>query len=470
MARAWSNSGLDLLLDLDGGKGHRRELEGALRAAIREGRLRPGTRLPPSRALARDMGVGRGMVVEAYSQLVAEGYLGSRTGSGTVVVWAPGSNPSLEPLRETDEGPPIKFDWRPGSPDLSSFPRREWLRSVRRVLSTVSSSALDYGDPRGSEALRVSLASYLSRARGVRADPQCIVLCSGYSQALDLIGRTLRDQGARRVAVEDPGLLWHRAILQHAGLETHAVAIDADGIPVSQLTPEDAAVVVTPAHQYPMGVVLAPSRRSSLIDWATGNDTLIIEDDYDGEFRYDRDPVGALQELDPSRVAYVGTTSKTLAPALRLSWIVAPQRLLRRLVTAKVLADRQGAILDQMVLNDLLVTSVFDRHVRRMRAQYRQRRDQLIDGVTSRIPGVHVEGIAAGLHVVLRLPHGAPSEAAIIAAAFARGIAVQGMGFYSQGAATAEQALVLGYGRPRGHTYSSALDELIRLLSDLLVS
>jgi GntR family transcriptional regulator / MocR family aminotransferase len=470
MPRAWTNSGPDLLLEIGVGSRRRVDLEAALRAAIRDGRLLPGTRLPASRTLARDLDFARGTVVEAYSQLVAEGYLASRTGSGTTVVWASAADTAPAHIPPADEEPTVIHDSRPGAPDLSSFPRREWLRGLRRVLATAPTSVLDYGDPRGSEELRRSLASYLARVRGVRADPNCIFICAGYCQALDLLGRALTVRGTRQIAVEDPGLLWYRAVLQQSGLRMHVVTVDEDGLPVSALGDDDDAVVVTPAHQYPMGVVLAPARRSALIDWAAKRDAIIVEDDYDGEFRYDRVPVGALQGLDPTRVAYVGTASKTLAPALRLAWIVAPPTLVSLLMPMKALADRHTATLDQLVLNDMLVTGVFDRHVRRMRVQYRERRDRLIEGVTQAIPGVRVEGVAAGLHVVLRLPPYSPSEEQITAAASRRNIAVWGMGIFSQGDRELPPALVLGYARPRGNTFSAALQELIELLAEQIAS
>jgi len=468
MAKGWTNSGLDLLLDLRGGAGRRVDVEAALRAAVRAGSVLPGSRLPSTRTLARDLGVARGTIVEAYAQLVAEGYLESRVGSGTMVVWSSVANHPSEPLPKPDVGTPITFDWTPGSPDVSSFPRREWLHSLRRVLSVMPSSALDYGDARGCEELRVSLASYLSRARGVRADPERVVICSGYCQALGLIGQTLRARGSAGVVVENPGLLWHRSVLHHAGLETRAIDVDQFGLPVSQLTAKDSAVLVTPSHQYPTGVVLAPSRRSSLIDWANAADAVVIEDDYDGEFRYDREPVRALQELDPNRVVYVGTTSKTLAPGLRLAWIVAPTRLLKGIIAAKALADQQGSTIDQLVLSDLILAGAFDKHVRRMRAHYRARRDQLVEGVKAAIPGMQVEGIAGGLHVVLRLPSSGPSEADIVAAGSERGLALTGMAFFSGDMSSRLDALVVGYARPPRHTYARALGELLRLLSDLL--
>jgi GntR family transcriptional regulator/MocR family aminotransferase len=465
-----ASSGLDLFLEFEPGPARESRLESALRAGIRTGRIGPGTKLPATRVLARDLGVGRGTVVEAYSQLVAEGYLSSRVGSGTVVVWGPDPGGHAPVPAATPPSRPLLFDWRPGSPDLSNFPRRQWLRSMRRVISTLPSEDFDYGDPRGTESLRIALAEYLSRARGVRADPRCIVICSGYSQALHILGQSLVDRGAKQIAVEDPGLLWHRTILQSLGLATRAIPVDAGGLPVAELTSADAAVVITPAHQYPMGMALAPARRSAIVDWAQQTNGIVIEDDYDGEFRYDRDPIGVLQQLDVGRIVYVGTASKTLAPALRLAWMVVPPQLLDSVVAIKTLADRQTASIDQLVLRDLLQSGEFDRHVRRMRAHYCQRRNRLIEALELRVPTVRVEGIAAGLHVVIRLPDKGPSENEVVRTAQDRGLALIGVSAFSEQWSEQYHGLVIGYARPRSHTYGTGLDALVGLLADLVTT
>jgi GntR family transcriptional regulator / MocR family aminotransferase len=354
------------------GLGRRAALERGLRQAIRSGRLQPGTRLPSSRTLAHDVGLARGTVSEAYRQLVAEGYVVARQGAGTTVAHA--LSVPVFPLVPAPRVRQVRWDLRPGQPDLSSFPRDLWLAATRRVLRTAGSDRFGYADPRGRPELRRALADYLGRARGVLTSPDLIVVCSGYVQGLALLCQALRGRGAASVAHEDPCLPDYPATMTGAGLQPGGVAVDAGGLQVDRLAELGAdAVVVTPAHQFPLGPTLAAARRAELVRWARVADALVIEDDYDGEFRYDRQPVGAVQGLDPERVAYAGTASKTLAPALRLAWLALPPWLLEPVVEAKRLADRHSAVLDQLVLADLIVSGAFDRHVRRCRLRYRRR-------------------------------------------------------------------------------------------------
>ena len=312
-------------------------------------------------------------------------------------------------------------------PDLSSFPVRDWLWALREAARTAPTDAFDYGDPRGSAALREVLAAYLRRVRGAAADPERLVVCAGFAQGLNLILRALARHGVRRVAVEDPGVLDHAAIAAGAGLQAVPVHVDQDGVDVAALAASDArAVILTPAHQSPTGVVLAAQRRQALVAWANERDATIIEDDYDAEFRYDREPVGALQGLAPDRVALLGTVSKSLAPAMRLGWIACPAALAEAIAQEKDLDDRGSPALDQLALATLIRSGRYDRHLRRMRTSYARRRQTLVDALTEHAPPVELGGLAAGFHAVAHLP-GSLSEPEVVAAARARSIGLYGM-------------------------------------------
>ncbi|MEU0175806.1 PLP-dependent aminotransferase family protein [Streptomyces massasporeus] len=460
MAESWATLGIDLLVEPTG-PGLRRGLTDALREAVRSGRLAPGTRLPSSRALAADLGIARNTVADAYADLVAEGWLTARQGSGTRVVErevVPPSGTAPHPRALTRPA----YDLRPGSPDLASFPRAEWLKAARRGLTAAPYQALDYGDPRGRPELRAALAGYLSRARGVRADPERIVVCAGFAHGLKLLGTVLRARGARTVAVESYGLDVHRRILTASGLHTTPLPFDRLGTDPGGLADAE-AVLLTPAHQFPMGVPLHRDRRTAVADWARRTGGLVLEDDYDGEFRYDRQPVGALQGLDPDRVVYLGTASKSLAPGLRLAWMVLPPGLAEEAAAAKGGVDPCG-VLDQLTLAEFLTSGAYDRHVRATRLRYRRRRDALVAAVAARAPEARVTGIAAGLHVLLRLPPG--TEQSVVQAAHWRGLALHGLARYTHPDAPAEpvDALVVGYGTPPDHAWSGALDALCAVL------
>ncbi|GAA2585527.1 MULTISPECIES: MocR-like pyridoxine biosynthesis transcription factor PdxR [Streptomyces] len=460
MAEQWATLGIDLHLEPTG-PGLRRGLTDALREAVRSGRLAPGTRLPSSRALAADLGIARNTVADAYADLVAEGWLTARQGSGTRVAARTVVPPAGTAPHPRARARPA-YDLRPGSPDLASFPRAEWLKAARRALTAAPHDALDYGDPRGSPELRAALAGYLSRARGVRADPERIVVCAGFADGLKLLGTALLARGARAAAVESYGLDVHWRLLAASGLHTTPLPFDRLGTDPGELSGAD-AVLLTPAHQFPMGVPLHRDRRAAVVDWARRTGGLVLEDDYDGEFRYDRQPVGALQGLDPDRVIYLGTASKSLAPGLRLAWMVLPPGLAEEVTAAKGGVDTCG-VLDQLTLAEFLASGAYDRHVRATRLRYRRRRDALVAAVTARAPGARVTGIAAGLHVLLRLPPG--TEQSVVQAAHWQDLAVHGLARYQHPAALAEpvDALVVGYGTPPDHAWSGALDALCAVL------
>nr|WSZ15080.1 PLP-dependent aminotransferase family protein [Streptomyces canus] len=462
MAKPWATFGVDLHLEPTGG-GVRRGLTDALREAVRTGRLAPGTRLPSSRALAADLGIARNTVADAYADLVAEGWLTARQGSGTRVAERTVVPPTGAPPRPRGPGHPT-HNLVPGTPDLASFPRAQWLKAARRALATAPYQALDYGDPRGRIELRTALAGYLARARGVRADPEHILVCAGFSHGLRLLGAVLRARGARTVAVESYGLDVHWNLLAAAGLRTVPLPFDERGTDPGELTDQD-AVLLTPAHQFPMGGTLHRDRRAAVVEWARRTGGLVVEDDYDGEFRYDRQPVGALQGLDPDHVVHAGTASKSLAPGLRLGWLVLPPGLMEEVLAAKGGIDSCGS-LDQLTLAEFLVSGAYDRHVRAARLRYRRRRDALVAELARRAPKVHATGIAAGLHVVLRLPPG--TEQSALRAAAWQGLAVHGLHRYRHPEAGVERrdALVVGYGTPPDHAWSGALEALCAVLPE----
>jgi GntR family transcriptional regulator/MocR family aminotransferase len=330
-------------------------------------------------------------------------------------------------------------------PDVSTFPRTAWLRSLRTALASVTDADLGYGDPRGVDALRSALADYLGRVRGVVADPEHIIITNGYTQGLGLVCHALASAGAGRIALEDPSNLDDGLVAAHAGLEPVPIGVDEAGTRVDELEQADAdAVVLTPAHQHPTGVVLTGERRTAVLAWLRDRDAIAIEDDYDAEYRYDRAAVGALQGLDPDRVVYAGSVSKTLAPALRIGWLVVPPSLLQAVTHEKLLADRGTARIEQHAFADFLTRGELDRHLRRMRARYRGRRDALVRAVTEALPECSVRGVAAGLHVTVQLPDG-DDEQTICEEARHRRIELETMRDFRPDASGRPPALVLGY-------------------------
>jgi GntR family transcriptional regulator / MocR family aminotransferase len=486
MRNSWATSGLDLHLDRTGPR-VRAGLENTLRDAVRTGRLAPGLLLPSSRVLAADLGIARNTVADAYGQLVAEGWLTAERGSGTRVAdRAPAVRAATAAPVQPASRP--RYDLRPGSPDTSAFPRQAWLAAARRALIAAPAEALGYTDPRGRLELRQALAGYLARARGVQVTPDRIIVCSGFTQGLGLLCQTLRRRGATTLAVEACGLAAHRDVAAASGLAITTLPVDGHGAVVSQLgnaaasglaittLPVDGhgavasqpgnagAVLLTPAHQFPLGAALAPQRRSHVIDWAAASHGLVIEDDYDGEFRYDRQPVGALQALAPEHVVYGGTASKSLAPGLRLGWLVVPAELLDDLTAVKALTDRSTSSIEQLTLAEFISSGGYDRQVRRSRLAYRQRRDRLVAALRQHTPAAEISGITAGLHLLLKLPAG-QTEEDIIARAAARGLALEGLGPYNATPDPHPPSLVIGYGTPPEHAFTGAIARLTAVLA-----
>ncbi|WP_421106186.1 PLP-dependent aminotransferase family protein [Streptomyces sp. NEAU-S77] len=453
-----------------------------LRRAIADGRLPVGSRLPATRVLAAELHVSRGVVTEAYRRLTEDGHVAGRGRGGTVVVAAPVT--ARAPVRKPAPAPatapggpfatepgadvfdvlraaPARIDLSPGVPDLTAFPRAAWLRAERTVLAALTASDFGYGDPRGTPALRLAIAHWLARNRGIRAEPDEIVVVAGTTQALALLGRVLGDDGIRQIAVEDPGSLGVRQHLRHTRLDTPPVPVDEDGIRVDALRALGApAVLVTPAHQFPTGVVLGGHRRRELTRWADAGG-LIVEDDYDAEHRYDRPPVPALRSMLPERVAYVGSVSKLLAPALRTGWMIPPPPYRDAIVEAKRYADLGNAALPQLVLAHLLESGAMERQLRLLRTRHRRRRDAMIDAIGARLPGAVVHGAAAGLHLMVTFDAGF-ADTDLAAAALVRGVKAQPLSWHSR--RPHRPGLVLGYAART----ATEIAEGVALLGDAL--
>ncbi|MFI6980369.1 PLP-dependent aminotransferase family protein [Embleya sp. NPDC050154] len=459
-------SGRDLHLELSGTGSRRAVLIGAIRTAIRTGRLAPDTPLPPYRSLAADLGIARNTVADAYAELVAEGWLTARQGSGTRV--ARRVEPLAAPRRRARTELPARsagstHNLRQGQPDAASFPRTAWVASARRALNAAPNEAFGPGDPQGRPELRAALTDYLARVRGVRTHPDRIVICSGFAHALRLLfAGVLRGPAA----VESYGLAFHRSILDAASIRTLPLDIDEQGADTDALAARANArvAVLTPAHQFPTGGPLSPERRVAVLDWARARGGIVLEDDYDGEFRYDRRPVGAVQGMDPDRVVYVGSVSKSLSPAIRLGWMVLPEHLVDDVLAVKGLREAWAGVTDQLTLADFIEGGHYDRHIRRMRRRYRARRDHLLAALAEHAPHVTATGIAAGLHAVLRLPPG--TESAAVKAATWQGLALDGLAAFRHPDATgsAPDGLVVGYATPPDHAYPAAVEALCRSL------
>ncbi|WP_374936755.1 PLP-dependent aminotransferase family protein [Streptomyces sp. Ru71] len=520
-------------------------LAGRLRRAIADGRLTVGSRLPPTRVLAAELRVSRGVVTEAYRRLAEDGHVEGRRRGGTVVVAVPvvpgdgageagrgmprgdspgadavdagravaagafpgpatadrvngaGHSVAADPFPDADNpvgpglfagpggvrtaaetlftgepGPgvfdalraaPARFDFTPGRPDLAAFPRAAYLRAERAVLGELSADGLGYGDPRGAPALRRAVADWLARNRGVRVEPREVLIVSGTAQALTLLHTVLRADGIDAVALEDPGSLGSRQHLRNGGLATPPVPVDDDGIRVDALRATGArAVLLTPAHQFPTGVVTSGERRRALLRWAQDGG-LILEDDYDAEHRYDRPPVPALRGLLADRVCYLGSVSKLLAPALRIGWLVPPPRHRDALIDAKRFADLGNAVLPQLVLARLMDSGGLERHLRLLRGRHRRRRDAMIDALAAHLPGAVVRGAAAGLHLTVTYAGDVP-DTDLAAAALAHGVKCQPLSWHRL--LPGRPGLVLGYAA----TPAGAIADGVALLGKALRS
>lgn len=460
-----NSGGRDLHLELrtviePGSRTAREQLITALRDGIRSGRLATDTVLPPSRLLAADLGLARNTVAEAYAELIAEGWLASRQGAGTWVARTATARPAPRPRRIRSVP---KHNLMPGSPDVSEFPRAAWLASARRALSNAPVSALRMGDPRGHLELRSALAEYLGRARGVRTTPESILVCAGVRDGIEALGRVFRD--SRPIAVEAYGLFIFREVLAAVDVPTVPVRLDDKGAVVSDLDGLDtSAVLLTPAHNSPFGMALHPERRTAVVEWARRTGGYVLDDDYDGEFRYDRQPVGALQSLDPERVAYLGSVSKSLAQTLRVGWMVLPEALIDPAIDAAGGQQYHVDAITALTLADFISTGGYDRHIRRMRNRYRRRRDTLVTALDGFDVGIR--GLAAGVNMLLTLPDGAEPE--VLRRAGEAGIALNGLSIMRHPLAGPEipdpDGVIIGFGGPAEHAFSPAVEALCGVL------
>lgn len=460
-----SSAGAELLVHLDRSSSESlsRQIQQALRRAIQHGALRAGTRLPSTRVLAADLAISRPVVVDAYDQLAAEGYLHTRPGARPVVAEVarpPEATTKKPPARETR----ILHDLRPAMPSLSMFPRRTWLRMLRQAMSEMPASAFGYDGRHGTHELRHALADYLGRVRGVTTEPQRIIVTSGFAEARALACAAFVSLGVRRLGVEDPSYSNWESV-DRSGLVRVPVAVDTDGMAVGTLDARKVhAVMVTPAHQFPIGVVLGKARRRQLVEWLEARDALAFEDDYDAEFRYDQQPIGALQGLAPERVLYAGTVSKTLAPALRLGWLVVPGRIVDAVKAEQQRWNEGCPRIDQNALAAFIASGEYDRHLRLMRRVYRTRRDALMEAIGEFLPQTQPRGIAAGLHVTLCLPE-TVDEVAVCEAVARRGVAIEPIGKYRL-SGKGPPTLLLGY----GSASERSLREAVRIIATAMGS
>jgi GntR family transcriptional regulator/MocR family aminotransferase len=436
------------------------QLESLVRERIRSGRLSAGTRLPSTRALAVELGVSRGVVSEAYGQLAAEGYLTTKQGAAVRVARAVGAAAPPAPARSLL--PSFPYHFHSGLPDLAGFPRDRWLRSLRAAWRESPLDAVGYVDPRGVPELREALAGYLGRVRGAVVDPEHMLICTGFMQGFSLLCRWLAQQGVERIALEDPGWHVHRLAVEQAGLQAVPIPVDEEGLRVDALVDSGAsAVLVTAAHQFPTGVVLSRERRAALIEWAEDGERLVVEDDFDGEFRYDRIAVGALQGLAPERVVYIGSASKRLVPGMRLGWMLLPSWLAWGLITAKAIEDGGSEVSSQLALCDFIERGELDRHVRRMRLRYQQRREVLLEALARWLPQGDVRaGAGAGLYELVMLPEGV-DEPALLAACTERGVGLEGLSWH-RFAPGGAPGVLLGY----GNLSEPAIEQGVRLLGE----
>lgn len=464
---SWANSGTrDLHLDLrealtPGARGTKDALIAALRDSVRSGRLANGTVLPPSRTLAADLGLARNTIADAYAELVAEGWLASRQGAGTWVAGTSSAPRAALPSRPYGARVVAVHNLMPGSPDVAEFPRAQWATCMRKALMNAPTEALRVGDPRGRPELRSALAEYLARARGVRVSPDSVVICAGVRQAVQLLVRTIGDP----VAVEAYGLFLFRDAIDECGASTVPIGIDEKGAIVEELDGLSVgSVLLTPAHHNPLGMSLHPSRRTAVVEWAQRTGGFVLDDDYDGEFRYDRQPVGALQALRPDRVAYLGSTSKSLSQVLRLGWMVLPERLVDPVIATAGGHPFYVDAISQLTLAEFIASGFYDRHIRRMRMRYRRRRDALVSALAPFEVGV--SGLAAGVNALVTLPDGAEPE--VLRRAGGAGVALSGLSIMRHPLAGPgvpdPDGLVVGFAAPAEHAFPSAVSALCEVL------
>jgi GntR family transcriptional regulator/MocR family aminotransferase len=455
-----------------------------LRKAILSGAFQRGQKLPSTREVAEQLGISRTVVLLAYDQLLAEGFTVGRSGSGTYV----SADVSVRRTRAAESAklslsrfgssaaaawsrmtfaqpstPALPYDFAYGRSDLETFPFEMWRRILLRCARKAPVSELDYGPAAGNVALREAIATHLLRSRAVMCDPSQVLVVNGSQQALDLIARVLIERGDR-VAIEDPSYQGTREVLRAAGARLLPVAVDRDGLDPDRLPASARAAFVTPSHQFPTGAILPLARRLALLDWAKRKRAVIVEDDYDGEFRYEGQPLESLQGLDrEGRVIYIGTFSRTVFSSLRIGYLITPKRLVPAFTAAKWLCDRHTATLDQETLAEFIASGMYERYLRRVRRRNTARREVLLEALHTHLRDrVDVTGDGAGAHVVLWLKHRL-SEDSVTASAAAQGVRVYGIsGYFLR--KPSRTGILLGYSRMK----ETAIREGIRRLGKVL--
>jgi GntR family transcriptional regulator/MocR family aminotransferase len=464
---AWETQ-LDLSASRPGPLHHR--LAEALRTAIRAGRLPLGSALPPSRVLATGLGVSRWTVTEAYGQLVTEGYLSAKTGSATRVSWSPDPE-QPRPVVHNHPGhadprrhQPARYDFSQCTPDYRAFPRRKWVEAIRVAAETTPFDSLGYAQPGGEPRLTRVLAEHLDRRRGTRVDPALMTVFTGAVAAMGALSRALYAEGHRRIAIEDPGScgLWEPALA--AGLELVPLPVDEHGVVAEALAdhPDVRAICVEPAHHIVNGAELAPERRAWLLDWAARVDGLIIEDDYDSEFFYDRPALPAMQGTDPRHVALLGSMSRSLTPTVNVGWAVLPRRWRSADLTEPWRVTSAPA-LNQLALAHFIESGSYDRHLRDSRRRFRARRDALLSALESALPEVRITGRSAGLHLLLTLPPGVSASRAV-ASAPGHGIELCHLRLMYPHGTPDDGALTIGYGNLSDRRLPEAVAALAGLI------
>ena len=462
-----------------------RQIYAGLRSAVLSGKLAPGSRLPATRDLAEHLGVSRSVVLEAYDQLLAEGFVVGRSGSGTYVAqglstkvtqskkptrlrlseFGSAAADAAASLASSGQAAKCLYDFKFGrsESDVEIFPFERWQRMLTRHARRASLTQLDYGPPAGNPVLREAICAHLSRSRAVVCDPSEVIIVSGSQQALDLIARVLLDRG-ERVAIENPSYQGTRQILSAAGAHLVPVMVDREGLNPAALPRRARLCFVTPSHQFPTGTILSLSRRVALLEWANDTNAVIIEDDYDGEFHYDGQPIESLQGLDShGRVIYVGTFSRTVFPSLRVGYLVVPKQLVSPFTGAKWLNDQHSGVLEQQTLAEFITTGAYERHLRRLQRKNSARREALLQAIQEHLNGqVEVSGAGAGAHVAL-WPKVRGSESSFLQRAAERGVGIYGMSQYFL-AKPSRTGFLLGYSRMR----EAEIREGIRRLGEVL--
>ncbi|MGC5033276.1 PLP-dependent aminotransferase family protein [Micromonospora sp. DT229] len=438
-----------------------RQIQSAIKEKIRSGALLPGVPLPSSRLLARDIGVSRSVVVEAYEQMSAEGYLESVQGSGTRVAARPVATVDRGSILDRPPAPAVRWDLRVGATDVTNFPMQEWLSCYQRATQSLGHDGLSYPPISGIAALRTELASYLGRVRGVRVEPAHTMVTLGFAHGLGLICRTLPTMGIDRLGVENPGSGKQFQFIRDTGMCAVPLPVDADGVDIDALARSGVrAVLVTAAHQFPTGGTMSLERRQALLKWASDVNGIIIEDDYDTEFWFDqRERPPAIQGSDPGRVVYGGSLSKVLAPGLRIGWLALPDWLFRAVERARANSDQGSDSITQLAVSEFLRAGLLDRHLRRLRPRYRSRLETVAQAVRRHLPGASIRGSSAGRHVYIELPYHV-DEAAVVEGALRRSVLLRGGAHFrlaeTPGVA-ARPALVIGYSAVRPSDINEAI-------------